>query len=216
VGDCAALFDSSPIADGLAEPPRAKKSSRLIVTGDATTEMLVELRCRGFARVFSTKTCGLPTSPPNKRSSRPAPPRRQGACSSPPCNRRANGPSLFTRHCRPSRPVIDCARYFLPVRFCVDLVAPSAALGAHDTVLEVGDFRLWRIAPDFDDGLVPARVVQAIRDQAANAVGAAWWRGMIRSRIGDESMHALPAHVCEVHRRAGFVFALDHRSARQR
>jgi hypothetical protein len=49
---------------------------------------------------------------------------------------------------------------------------PSAALGAHDAALEVGDFRLWRIAADFDYGLVPASIVVAIGDEIAHALPA--------------------------------------------
>ena len=55
-----ALFDRSRIAGRLVELARAKKSNRLLVTGQATTEMLSALRRRGFANLFSTKTCGLP------------------------------------------------------------------------------------------------------------------------------------------------------------
>ena len=66
---------------------------------------------------------------------------------------------------------------------------PCAAFGANHTVPEVGDFCLRRIAPDLDDGLVPARVIQA---------------------IGHERAHALPAHVRQIHGRAGFVLALGH------
>jgi hypothetical protein len=60
MGDYTALLDCSRIAGGLVELARAKKANRLLVSGDATTEMLGELRRRGFASVFSTKTCGLP------------------------------------------------------------------------------------------------------------------------------------------------------------
>ncbi len=54
------LFDCSRIAGGLVELVRAKKSNRLLVTGEATAEMLAELRQRGFGNVTSTKTSGLP------------------------------------------------------------------------------------------------------------------------------------------------------------
>jgi hypothetical protein len=59
MGDCT-LFDCARIVSGLVELARAKKTNRLLVTGDATAEMLAELHWRGFASVFSTKTCGLP------------------------------------------------------------------------------------------------------------------------------------------------------------
>jgi hypothetical protein len=60
MGDDAALLHCSRIAGGLIELARAKTSNRLIVTGDATTQLLAELRGRGFGNAFNIKNCGLP------------------------------------------------------------------------------------------------------------------------------------------------------------
>ena len=68
-------------------------------------------------------------------------------------------------------------------------VVPRAALGALHLGSEPRNQRVTRIARHVDHGLVPARIIQA---------------------IGDQVVHALPAHVGQVHRRAGWVADLHH------
>jgi hypothetical protein len=58
--DDTALLHCSRIAGGLVELARAKTSTRLMVAGDATTQLLAELRRRGFGNVLGAKNCGLP------------------------------------------------------------------------------------------------------------------------------------------------------------
>jgi hypothetical protein len=58
--DDTALFDCSRIAGGLVELARAKTSTRLLIAGDQTTQLLNELRRRGFENVLNIKNCGLP------------------------------------------------------------------------------------------------------------------------------------------------------------
>jgi len=99
---------------------------------------------------------------------------------------------IITRHRshrRPPGPIVQRSRRFLPVRPHVDPIVPRATLGADHSTLEIGNLGIGRIAPDFDDGLVSAGVVEAIRNEATDA---------------------LSSHIAEVHRRAGFVLALGH------
>jgi hypothetical protein len=61
---------------------------------------------------------------------------------------------------------------------------PARRISTDDPAPEISDFGIGRIAPDFDQRLVPAGIVKTKRDETTNA---------------------LLAHVREVHRRAGWV-----------
>ena len=71
------------------------------------------------------------------------------------------------RECSP--PSLDRARLF-PVRPNVDRAATHPALVAHDLGPERRDRRVARIARNVDEGLMPARIVKAVRDQTRNAL----------------------------------------------
>ena len=87
--------------------------------------------------------------------------------------------------CRRSAPHLACQaplrRLLFPVRANVDLVASAAALGANHSASEIRHLGVGRIARHVDQGLVPAGIVKARRD---------------------EPLHAQFAYIAECHRRA--------------
>jgi hypothetical protein len=96
-------------------------------------------------------------------------------------------PSLIPRHCRPPGPILNRARRLVPVR--PDVHALATALAALHAQRKGRDLGVVGVIVRADDGLMAARLVEAIDGKPA---------------------HALPAHICQVHRRAGFVLALGH------
>ena len=55
-----ALSESERIVHGLVTLARARRTDRLLVAGQAASDMLLELGRLGFINAFSTRTCGLP------------------------------------------------------------------------------------------------------------------------------------------------------------
>jgi hypothetical protein len=101
----------------------------------------------------------------------------------------ATWPSLTTRHSRPPGPIVNRPRLLFPIRPHVNPIVPSTALRALYLGSEPRDWGIARIARHVDDGLAPTGIVEAECDQGT---------------------HALPTHVGEVHRRAGWASWLGH------